>query len=428
MNIYKEKVGYICFTLSAIILNYYFYIISVPADRYNLIIGLVIFTLISFSNFNIMRGSPEGKLVVSYLLMILIQTFISSLKYNQWVFQSLVADKYQFVILMYSVFVLCFGINRKSLEIIEKVIIVVGMICAVLIDIQVLIGLNRGIDFLYLTYGLRAETVRVFASAHFIAIAVALSFARLFMKNKRDEYESSGIKIIYIVSIVAGIINIFLISQTRMLMAISVFVISILFLFKDKGKMLGNYIRKFISIVFVIFIIYVLINSELFSKMMEEFRVQTVSIDNRSNAYEYYWQQITSSFVSFFFGTGFIYDQNTSYLYIIRGIYGGLNRSDVGIVGFIHKFGLMGFCWYLSALVITGKSLIRSWYHNKYSMDLMVLWLYFLLGSGTLCMLDAERIFMFPVLLYASIVYRKETMMDISLIRRSEERYGKNGY
>ena len=142
-------------------------------------------------------------------------------------------------------------------------------------------------------------------------------------------------------------------------------------------------------------------------KMINEFSAQTVSVDNRIDAIQYYTQEITSSFINFIFGRGMVYDQNTRYLYVLFGPSGNFNRSDIGALGFVDKFGLIGFMWYISVIVICFNSYYKSRKCGDHPLDLLALLLYFILGSATLCMMDSERNIMFPILIFASVVYRQ---------------------
>lgn len=98
--------------------------------------------------------------------------------------------------------------------------------------------------------------------------------------------------------------------------------------------------------------------------------------------------------------SGMVYDQNVSYLYVLSGPAGKFNRADVGALGFIDEFGFLGLVWYVSVIVICSRSYYKAKVNGDNAQDLLVLLLYFIFGSGTLCMMDSERNIMFPILMH----------------------------
>lgn len=395
----KNSIVTFIIILIVVIHNYWLYLFNFTLDRFNIEILLIFISFIVIGKKKLYGNSSEKNIIFIFFVLYLIQVFLSSFSYGQSIFNSFFAEKYFFVILLF--FILAFYMkNEQKLRQIEMIIVVFTLILSILLSVQSLILHNMGIELLNIDYSTRIDGVRVLASTHFIEVGTLLSVALYFKKK----WTLKG-KILLIVTFIMGNIDLIFVSKTRMSILIVWTTVGIILLTKDVGLKMKNIAKRILFIVLIIFFINQVMNSELFKLFVAEFNVTTVSTTNRIGEIEYYTKSILSSPINFIFGKGFVYDQNIKYLYVIQGYQGVFSRSDIGLLGFIHEFGLAGFIWYLYIVFHIGNIIVKLRKNKKYPFDLIVLYLYFIFGSGTLFILNPERIIFFPLLLAMSSFY-----------------------
>lgn len=395
----KASQIYFLTVLLLVIHNYLLYIFPVKFDRYNFEIAIIAIMILIVGGITLSGDKKINTIVIMFLIIIMYTSIYSSILYKQSLINSLFADKYLFVTLLY--FPIMHFISKRDVNSLVNLIIFLTFILTLLLDIQCLILHKKGIELLKISYASRMSDIRVLASANFIEVGTIISFSRLFDKKIKNK----KLKILSLITFILGNIEIIFISKTRMSILIvwaSVFLILI-------TKEIKLTVKTIFKRVFFLMLIYIIISqavsTNIFSEYVKEFDTMSISVENRQGAVEYYLSNLEKSPFNIIFGTGFIHDTNYQYKHIITGMGKHYSRTDVGLLGFVHQFGIIGLLWYGLTVLYLIKILIKMRKKNEYPYELVAIFSYFVFGSITLFMMNAERIIFFPIMMAIANYY-----------------------
>ena len=393
----KQSMGMIVYFITLLVFNYLAYIKELSYDRINVITLVLLLGILFTGAYNEMvRNVEENRIILLFFLVYLVQVLFSSINYSQSLAASFFSEKYYFILLLYYVLVRCFS-SENDKEIVIDAYIILSFVIGTLIDIQTLLLHDKGIEILLLEYGKRAGGIRVLNSAHFIEIGILLSVSKIINYWEDTTFIK---RIIYVGAILSGLIDVFFVSQTRMSIFIIVAIMGFAILMKDFGYSRQAMIKRIAILMIILLVVGLILNSSVVSALIDDFGNNTVSVSLRLSELRLYLGQLFESPINFVFGLGMIHDTNTSYLYSVLGVNGTGGRTDVGVIGFINEFGVLGLVIYLW-IMVRGYRLIKQSRKSFIKChDLLVLYSYYILGSGTLFMFNRGRIFAVPIMLY----------------------------
>ncbi|MDM0979081.1 hypothetical protein QTJ05_14230 [Clostridium perfringens] len=323
------------------------------------------------------------------MFLCIVEIIISKLRYDQSNISLFSVSIYYFVILIY--FIISYY-NVKQKEII-KIFINISLVLSIILIIQFVLYEKSGIAFLKINVGSvkRFGEVRISEGAHAVALGIILSFSEI-IKSRKILLESN---IKNILNLILGFIEIIFIAKTRSILVILIISIIFMLLYHSKG------ISERIKIIFMIIISsIILMNSNIVKKYDNLDSEEKWSTIARKGAIEYYLDQVVEKPL---FGVGIINPSESIEMhYYARGPLGIYYRDDVGIIGFLNAFGLVGLIWYISLVykilkiisVNIKKGCIRK------NIQIIGLGMFLSACSFTIIFTDPQRIYLLPFVLY----------------------------
>lgn len=293
----------------------------------------------------------------------------------------------------YLLLVLCFLINTNSekeelYEFIVKVISIFSIILSSLFILQVFLYDNFGISFLkiyeYQNLNMAEKRnfgIRLTFPSTLIIFSLLISWGQLRANNKNKlHYINFYISLIYVIFI----------CQTRMTTIAILTTIFLTILFRKFSKGIRKLIIGIIAIVVIIAPFKI---GKIFSND------DSGSVYARTYAIEYYTRQFLTQPI---FGIGVLPDDNTSILIyeILHGNKGYANITDVGLVGFIFQFGIVGILLLVYLTKIVYNALKKNNTHKDKYYSLLSCIIYILITSSTLSIFDVQRIVILPIILF----------------------------
>lgn len=396
--------GQVILVFSLVAFNNFMYLFDVSFNKFNVILIAIFFGMIVCHGFEgvCKVDSIEKKIIICFFILFFTEAILSAVRYSQGIVDSLLTEKHYYSILLYYIFLKVYNDEKKHDILIDTYIIIALIICS-LILLQVLIFHKLNIEFLYVTYYKRAGLVRMRGAAHFIEIGLLLAFSKLVDKKRNNKW-----KAIYYAMVVLGLINMFFVSMTRMSLVIVLITIMIIMFFKDTSLTRQTMIKRFLGLLGGVFFVVWLFNTEIVRALIGDFGVYNVTVTDRVREILFMTNDIFDSFYNFIFGTGLISESKESIIYQMFGGLGKNSRTDVGLLGFMHEFGFIGVLIYLW-ITIRGITLILNCRRNNIQVnELSALFLYFVMGSGTLCMFNPGRIIAVPLMLYLYDFYNNQ--------------------
>lgn len=378
----------------------YCYLIKISLNRRTLMtylaIGALIFSLgkiIKIKNFEMIW------LFIGSWLMTL---FYSIIKYDNSMYE-IFMNGFDYLVIVAAIPIYLISKYENSIEWIEEPIIFIGTIVATLLTVQGLILKPMGISLIDVQFGTRMGGIRYINTTEPILFCAVLAFAKLLKKNKKifDVIRCTFAVLISIVELV-------FISKTRALLLI-LFISMIVILWTSK---VTSNIKELFRKTFVAILICVCVVGGVNTKIADAYfadykstlntQYDTVSI--RSAETEYAFETLRENLVTTLVGTGFIPERNNTLSF--RGSSMKGLRTDLGVVGFINEFGVLGMLWLVLVIVQATLVLIRNSKSIENRANYVGLYSVFILGFPTLFLFNGERMAYFPIWLGIMMYYK----------------------
>lgn len=234
-------------------------------------------------------------------------------------------------------------VRRKGLEYIINTLIKVSLICSIFAIIAYILLDKTGNNFFNLD--INNYSFYRYNKPHFMMGSMVVVPAIIFAWIKQLE----GCKEKYnTIAIILNLIHIIIIGKTRTLITFIVITLTIAYIYTTKkSKNFKLCVTLLCIISFIIVEGSTIINSLaiLFSDNSVTFRI---------NAIGYYIEQIKTRPL---FGMGFIGRGNVLLKTLLYGPKTQYYRTDVGFIGFINEYGLIGGTWFVILIIYTYKKL-----------------------------------------------------------------------
>lgn len=405
----KLKIRYNAIILIILILVYiaqnkWLYIIDIPINRVYIQLSFIFIGLVLV--YKKEKIVYRDKIIIDWMLIFYalysVQTVISTFRYEQDIVDTFMSESYYFIMLSYFLLVVYMH-TEKDKQKLEEIICKIGIIVGLILIIHVYVLIPNGIHIFRINYGHRMDTIRVITSMQIIEISTILGFA-LFI-NRLIAFKT---RLLGLTATFIGMICSIFIGMTRMSIMILALSLSLMYLMATRGYEIKSLLKKIGSVLVVIFLFNFAINSELFARFVNEFSI------NGSNTFlirtyeiQYALNSLSRDTISILFGTGFVTSDNTKYLYVINGQNSFFGRTDIGVLGFAHEFGIVGLVMVLLLTVLLIIRFIKTRKNGIMALDYLGLLSYYILGMATLFMMNIERITYFPILLAISSFYVK---------------------
>lgn len=411
MRIGKFKIRNLIFLLLCLVYIVHarwFYVLDISLNRKRAIAIISIVSLLFCIQFIKKRDFKlVNKIVIPFLFLFFIQMIISLIRYNQSLAVTYdIASDYIVILILYPL--VWFAKDKHSLEKIKKMIIVIGIIVGGILALQTLVFEPMGIKLINLGYGQRLGGLRYVNSSE--PIMVSALFSLSYLIGQKCKFKE---RVLYVVSILVACIELFLVSKTKGVLVIFLVTAVIIIWFNHAENDKHIVVKRAISAITIITGMVWLFNTKLVSFYYQEYnelqntQYDTVSI--RFDELDHAIKTLTNSPIDTVFGTGFISSENSKYSYIVNGVSSGsFSRTDIGVIGFIHEFGILGAIWLLSILIYSTRVLFLCYKKQKNALDYVAMYVIFVLGMGTLFLFNGERLPYFPLFLLLVVFYGKE--------------------
>lgn len=334
------------------------------------------------------------KNLIIFILLVLAEVFLSYLSYGQGIKTIIVMTNQYFVILAY--FIFCYYIEKeKGIYSLEKILLLSTLIISVLLIVQYCIYNINETLFLYidgdrLGVARRFGSIRIYESSYYITFNSVLAFGIL-VKNKCGK----KLKSLALLTFVISMIEIIVVFKGRSNLIF--ILISILFIIGIRFK--KKKLQQVIVIPITVASLILILNIPKVKIFFESFNVNEASVTIRVRAMDYYINQTKDNFL---FGTGFIEaKENDLSYYMVRGDEGLFYKDDMGIIGLMNTFGIIGFMWYIMIFYKLLKVLLIAYKKKIYISYIEIYGLAFFIICSCVVLnpLDAQRIIVFPLLL-----------------------------
>lgn len=326
---------------------------------------------------------------------VLIGTIVN---FHQSIFSTFLAGYYFLIVILYYVYSKILT-DWKDWQNFTKVTAIFSVIFSITKLVQSFIYVKFNILLLHLNSNLDQHTATSmrFVSHGFTRIPSVADFTffgtlliLVCMITKKDVFSQ---KIEYGMVLV-NVMCIFLVGQTRIYMVLSM-VIIVLYLVKIAYEKFGLDFYYLMMVILIIPIVYLAYKGII--KLFFSSGSRSVSLSIRLEAIDYFWNHLT---LNKWFSMGFARDDLYSGLLHGKYIDNNLqiiqfNFDDVGMIGFIGRFGVLGIINVSLYAVVLVRAFVKS--KMKYATTLIMV---IVIGSWvSISLYDPQRIFYLPILL-----------------------------
>lgn len=344
---------------------------SIGVFSFTIMLTLVITILVSIGTILKFSQGIIATLFVSYYFAILILYYPMVKAYDTW-------EKWHNLIKIFAIFGFVLSISKIIQSFALSKFHVLVFFLNTNLDYNTATSLNH----------MFGGFTRIPSATDFVAISLVLIFV---FKMHKDNLFSQK-KDIFLIS--TDLFYLFFVGQTRSYQLLVVVVAIVYTFLAIKKSKTTNFMKLF----FVLFLIFSLPIVIAFLKKQFLNSDRSVSISIRQEELRYYLSKI---YYSHWFSLGFI--REGLYSKLLHGPnYSAINTTmtgyaldDVGIVGFLGRFGLAGVPIMVSLFVQTINSFFKTNYRDETTILLVILF-----GSWiSTSLFDPQRIFYMPILL-----------------------------
>ena len=380
----------------------YFYLIDISYNR-TLLMAYFAIASVFFCGISLKKSKvKEMGILYGFIIIWMLSFAYSLLNYN-----CSVGSIYEQVIEFLSIFaaIAVYIISKKedSVQWIENIIVCIGTIVATIVVIQGLLLTPRGITIFHIQYSIRLEGIRFVNSTEPIMFAAIFTLADIL--TARQSLKGYIIKI-YI--LVVSTIELVFIAKTRALLIIYFITIVIMIWSKKSSATKKEIVRKTVAAILICGAVIGALNTNIskayFNEYIESLNTQYDTVSIRNEEVKYAIELLGQNPVTAVLGTGFVPETNETLNYS-RNTIKGL-RTDIGVVGFINQFGVLGLIWILLIIINATKVLLKNLKETVRKVDYIGLYSIFILGMPTLFLFNGERLVYFPIWLGIMLYYK----------------------
>ncbi|MFD4705096.1 O-antigen ligase family protein [Gottfriedia sp. NPDC058432] len=281
--------------------------------------------------------------IILFILLVMVEPLNSYYLYDQPILLGIKATKWYLVVLTYILVSYLLVNNLISKRKIENIIIYIGFIAACVYITQFV--MYDKIQFLNVNFLERFGEVRFYQGVNIVILSLFMSFNRLIT--------GKNVSLIMILICITNLFYIIIVANSRTL-TIPIMV-AIMFIFIIQRKF-NRYI-VFCLAVISFFYFFILNENNLlksiFTLLVEDISNKSGTFDVRLHEIEFY---LTEVFKSPILGRGLLIESHYP-SYIALGKQMEYFLSDVGIIGFFFKFGLVGLMIIFSLIVLMIKNI-----------------------------------------------------------------------
>lgn len=330
------------------------------------------------------------KNVILFCIFFIFINLISMLVYNQYPLELFEINYYYWIILLYIPLSYLFIKNHEYYDFFQKMMIIFGTLYSLLLILEYL-SLNFGLpnilvfneNTLVLLSG--NGNFRIARPADFIAFSTLYLLYNIYIKEHNKKF---------IICLMFNLFYIFVISQTRIYMvAISVIILVLLI----QKRNIKNIIFINLPILLAGIIIFSYGNSlqKFYNSFVSGDRLESTT--TRLQEFKFFSNQLFNNVV---FGRGFVSSSNPEGNYLNFGEGFIFNSSDIGLIGFLSVFGILGIIFLVLLIKKICKGYIFLKKHKSKNFILYkIICIYSLFTLTSTFYFDIQRILYLPLLL-----------------------------
>lgn len=337
------------------------------------------------------------RICISWTLIVIIEFIFSFIRYQQPFFFTLVEAIFVINPLISMLCISQFEHSDNNEEIITNTLLQISAITNIVIFVAYVLFTYQGIDLLKIGDSalFRNDTVRINSGEMIIYPMIMISFSRIFEKKHN---------LVDMVNLIFGLINIILVAKTRMVF-LGIIMTALLYIVIVKN--VNIIIRIMVILAFVVMSCFSIVYMDDLLSEAGTYFSSDMGIQRRFDAIDFYSNQF---FENPIFGMGLLGGSknliNSELLYGPRGVF---YRSDVGIIGFINAFGIVGLIWVGYSIIIMLKAGKKSTKNHH----LLICTLYSLLTTVSLMFMDSGRSMYLFIMLYLFYFQRNREKQTI---------------
>lgn len=264
--------------------------------------------------------------IFTFLILNFIEISMTSLKFGQPF--SMALSRYKYLLIFVAYIPISVILNKINIEKLKIMIINLGTVLSILYIIQAIIYPKLIIFNMY--YMERADRIRFYTGSYLIIISILITFSYLLCNFKRK----------YFIYLVIQIFMLIFVSQTRSSIVILFITLILGLLINIKDFNFKKFLKVFIMISFVIILLMPYISKltdSIKDSLFNEYS-DNGSISIRIDAQKYMINKIKENPL---LGVG-MYDNTYQEAGNITGSVYKYYVADVGIIGFVFQYGILG--------------------------------------------------------------------------------------
>lgn len=376
----------------AVSLSGFFYV-GISVNRVYLIFVGMVALMLCFVYFKPdMRIVLKDRFVKGYTLATLFSLFVilfyTCITYKEQGLKASLEVAYPYFMVIFAIPILCYLVHLNNEEIIFKTLNVFAVIWYMIALAQVILYPRIIIPDYFggmeLTGAfLRNDSIRIDLQM-FGNLMIVYNFYKLYNGEANSKH-----KLVHLLLFLLGLYELVFVQQTRMyILCVGV---CIMFVVKDSDGLFKKTVFFFAGLVFIFQTSYV---SSLLESVFSADSVLGASTRARMYTLTYYLECfLNNPLCGFGFASGTLYGE------LVHGSIGYAYVEDLGVIGQLARVGIFVIPIYIVLLIRYFKILceIKRNNDNRTYVLYEALFFYILLTSGTLSMLDQQRIMLYPL-------------------------------
>lgn len=355
----------------------------------------VFIILVHYRRYLLFRKGLFETTCFSLFLLLLVQAVFSFVRYNQPMF-FVVKEALYYVVVLFLYFVFIQFQNRMKTEQMIESFIKASLLCSLIAVVAFFLYSYCEINLLKFSTAenhLRNGTLRFDVGKNIVFIGMIASLTKL-IRNEHSKID--------VLNIVLGTIHICFVMKTRTVVFYFLILFALCPFFVAGAKVKW----KWVSV--VLFVITSLFAVAFFQKLVNVWiSLWSDDVGNvvRIEAIQFYLKQFCESPI---FGMGFISNNSDSLVSnLLKGENGNFYRDDVGLIGLMNEFGIVGVfwlgCFFKKTLwFVRGKADLSS---NVVKMLIV----YSVISLPNLCVMDSQRVILIAVIMiFIEYIYRED--------------------
>jgi len=318
-------------------------------------------------------------------IVVFVELCYTLISYDQSTFSTLKQASYYIAPVLVCLTYSCLIEREEEFEAIAK-IVVVSAIAISAISLIAYYAIENGNNILGLSYTLRNGSPRFSIGGIVVTLGFLISIYKVFSGER---------KIVHFIAICLILAEVIVVTKTRTAAAYLILMIAVTPLLLYRNRHAG--MNLLFAIVAMCLLGVLIINIGL--PYLNNLPSSDAHVINRLYEIEFYMSAFMQTPV---LGMGFL-SASGPYAALVSGTSGTYYQSDVGYVGILNLFGLLGMAWVLYFYLKAGRNALK-----KNNMLGIVMLVYLVISSMNLSFLDYNKTILIPFVLLFCFAFKDE--------------------